>query len=149
MYHYTECGLDSVYLKNGYEVAEVDGEECVGIQDIEGLHQAIGHCLVSKSELLEPREFRFLRIEMGLSQAALGDLFGCEGQTIARYEKGQSPTPKSTDTLIRAIYLEYLNEESNVHNLLQTIGHAEGKRKMERMELESVDDRWAAGCEAC
>ena len=148
MYHYTECGLDSVYLRNGYEVTDMDGEECVGIHDIEGLHRVIGHCLVGSSDPLEPKEFRFLRIELGLSQTALGDLLGVDHQTIARYEKGHTKIPKPTDALVRALYLESLNEESNVNNLLQSIGQIEGREHIERLELESRDDQWMEQ-EAC
>jgi DNA-binding transcriptional regulator YiaG len=141
-HHYTESGLDNIYLKNGFEVDNVDGEECVGVHDVEGLHQVIGHTLVGKDKPLSPKEFRFLRVEMGLSQAALGEMLGYDGQTIARYEKGQTTIPKPTDTIVRSIYLESLNEDSNVSNLLHNIHRIEGELIDGCMELESTGDKW-------
>ena len=37
-YHYTECGLDSVYLVHGFELKD----SRLRIRDIEGLHCATG-----------------------------------------------------------------------------------------------------------
>ena len=39
MYHYTECGLQNVWLTNGYDVCEVDGEKAVSISDVDELHE--------------------------------------------------------------------------------------------------------------
>lgn len=48
-----------------------------------GLHRAIGHTLAHKPHL-SGLEFRFLRKELGLSQAALAELLGyADGQAIA------------------------------------------------------------------
>jgi hypothetical protein len=41
MYHYTECGLKNVWLTNGYQVCEFDGEKAVSITDAEQLHEVI------------------------------------------------------------------------------------------------------------
>ena len=42
MYHYTESGLDNVYLVNGFEFIPSPSGKSVVIQDIDGLHNAIG-----------------------------------------------------------------------------------------------------------
>ena len=56
-YHYTESGFDSIYLVNDYTLE--DGR--LKILDIEGLHQAIGHWLVTSRKNLSGAEIRFLR----------------------------------------------------------------------------------------
>ena len=40
-YHYTESGLDTVYLLNGYEIVKSERGTGVRIQDVDGLHTAI------------------------------------------------------------------------------------------------------------
>jgi hypothetical protein len=45
-YHYTECGLDNIYLLNGFKITKTnDGDEELFIHDIYGLHKAISNIL--------------------------------------------------------------------------------------------------------
>jgi len=48
-------------------------------------------------------EFRFLRKELGMSQAALVHIMGKDVQSVARWEK-QSQVPKMADRMLRVIY---------------------------------------------
>ena len=82
-YQYAECGLDNVYLANGFELA--DGR--LRIHDIEGLHRAIGRWLVSTMRNLSGNEIRFLRHELEMSQATLDLLLGVTEQTVLRWER--------------------------------------------------------------
>ena len=41
-YHYTGCGLDNIYLANGFERKVTPYGEGVSIADADGLHEAIG-----------------------------------------------------------------------------------------------------------
>ena len=70
MYQYKTYGLNTVYLANGYDTAEFDGEIATSIHDIDGLHKAIGRNLAELSRALTGSEFRFLRVEMDMSQRA-------------------------------------------------------------------------------
>jgi hypothetical protein len=56
-YHYTECGLDDVYLLNGFSFDELD----VSINNVDGLWRAIAANLVTRHATLSPAEIRFLR----------------------------------------------------------------------------------------
>ena len=78
-YHYTESGLDSVYLQNGCEIVTSRKGKGVIIQDIDGLHEAIGQDIVGNKKKLRGKEFRFLRNELLLSQGVLGALVASEG----------------------------------------------------------------------
>ena len=64
MYHYNECGLDNVYLENGYTVEYEDGEEFVSFDDFEGIHRAIAKAICEQSSWLSREQFKFLRKEM-------------------------------------------------------------------------------------
>ena len=39
MIHYTSCGLQNIWLKNGYEVIETAYGKATSIHDVEGLHK--------------------------------------------------------------------------------------------------------------
>jgi len=108
LYHYDDCGLDNIYLKGGVFVSAVDGEECFSITDLEGLHKVIALNLVKQQSPLSNKEFRFLRIELDLTQKELAEKFGCDVQTIANYEKGKSAIPKLEDLALRELYKEGL-----------------------------------------
>ena len=47
LYHYTECGLNNIYLVNGYYIIETKRGKAVSINDVDGLHRVIGMFLVS------------------------------------------------------------------------------------------------------
>ena len=76
-YHYRECGLDNIYLLNGFEYVETPRGMGVTIKARQGLHKAIGAMLVEKRSLTG-KEFRFLRHELTLTQANLAGMAGCE-----------------------------------------------------------------------
>jgi len=76
-WHYTECGLDNVYLA-GIEV-ETDpttGEEEPIIPELEDLHDCIFISLVSKPGPLTGREVRYLRRHLLWTQAGASERFG-------------------------------------------------------------------------
>jgi len=75
-YLYRACGLDGIYLMNGYTVETHDGEEHVAVSDIDGLHKAIGRHLVTFRKALSPKEIRFLRNTLDLTQAELAQRLG-------------------------------------------------------------------------
>lgn len=99
--HYPECGLDEVYLNSGYSY---DNDGNVVIDDIDGLFEAIGKWVANQPRSLAPREIRFLRKQVGLSQGQLGLMLGCDAQSVARWEKGQS-TNGPADRMLRTIYM--------------------------------------------
>ena len=120
-YHYTESGLNNVYLVGGYEVVESPTGRHVTITDIDGLHEAIGRYLLREKKDLNGDEIRFLRHEMGLSQAILAGLLDVSGQAINRWERGKSNINKPAEALIRALYAEHINDMSGIKRMLRRI----------------------------
>jgi DNA-binding transcriptional regulator YiaG len=103
---YTACGLDDVYLVNGFTREMVDGEEYLTIEDLDGLWKAIGLCLISSRKILAPKEIRFLRDHMELTQAQLGARLRVSDQTVARWEKGETKlVPGPADLMLRVLFL--------------------------------------------
>ena len=113
-YAYTVCGLDNIYLLNGYNVSYCDGEEYVSVTDVEGLHKAIGRHLVLHRKELSPKEIKFLRKTMDLTQAELAARLGNDVQSVARWEKGTFGVPGTAEKLLRALFLaENIREEED------------------------------------
>ena len=110
-YHYTECGLQNIYLLNGYKVVEYEGERGFAIEDEDELLHEIALTLVYRRPFLSGEEIRFLRKKMDLSQAELAKLMRHDAQTIARWEKGHTKISGAADCLIRIIYLLHTGEE--------------------------------------
>lgn len=119
-YHYTESGLDNIWLVNGFEHVSLPSGEHVRIQDIEGLHKAIGTTLAQEKKDLTGREIRFLRQELLLSQALLAKLLEVSEQTVHRWETGKAAIPKPAESLIRYLYQERF-KESNGTTLRATL----------------------------
>jgi DNA-binding transcriptional regulator YiaG len=104
--HYTACGLDDIYLVNGFTREVVDGEDYITIEDLDGLWKAIGLHLVATRKILAPKEIRFLRDHMELTQAQLGARLRISDQTVARWEKGVTKlVPGPADLILRVLFL--------------------------------------------
>jgi DNA-binding transcriptional regulator YiaG len=121
MYLYDECGLDNVFLKNGFRKEVIDGDEVVFIRDVDALHEAIGRAIASKPEILSKAEVRFLRKELDLSQKDLGTLLGVTDQTIALWENEKRKTEigKSDSTMLKIVYLQALEESPDAIKMLE------------------------------
>lgn len=142
MYHYTESGLSNVYLKNGVTVEEIDGEEYTSIDDMNGLHSTIAQAVVDSNRPLAYEEFKFLRIEMNVSQKMLATRFGVDEQTIARYEKGQTKIPRTTDAALRALYMESQEKNNPVSYFLDLLSDTEAEEAAKVIRLEEIENHW-------
>ena len=83
-YRYDQCGLDGVVLV-GLEVLKDDlGESAVTIRNVAGLHRAIVEAIAEKRTGLSGKEVRFIRTELGLTQAELAAVISKDVQTVGR-----------------------------------------------------------------
>lgn len=141
-YHYTESGLDSIYLLDGFRIVDSDRGRSVIIQDIEGLHLAIGQWLTREKKKLSGKEFRFLRTELLMSQRALADLLHVDEQTIARWEKGKTPIPAASDATLRLLYLEHVGGSEKISKLLRSIADIEDSMVRKIMMEREAHNAW-------
>lgn len=102
---YKGCGLEGIYLCNGYEIDEVDGEQYIHIQDREALHKVIALNIVEHRKTLGPSELKFIRVAMDQTQSDLAKSLGVSSQTVARWEKGQSEIPGPADRMLRVFVM--------------------------------------------
>jgi putative transcriptional regulator len=144
MYHYTESGLSHVFLLNGFTIEKGDGEEYTSIDDMNGLHKAIAQAIIDSQKPLTHQEFKFLRIELNLSQKALGTRFGVSEKTIARYEKNSSAVPRTTDAALRSLYMESQQKNNPVSYFLDLLADSEAQQAAQDilLTLKTEPDHW-------
>lgn len=143
MYHYKGCGLRDVWLVNGYNTRSTPYGEGIAIEDVLGLHRAIGRWLLSNPKRLTGAEFRFLRKEQELAQKRLGELLGVDAQAIARWETGKTKVPKWADHFVRGLYNEYADGDGTFRELIEGLNKLDShEHQLVRLKREGHD--WAA-----
>ena len=140
MYHYTECGLNNVWLVNGFEEHETPYGKGVAIQDADGIHQVIALGLVNHKPRLSGGEFRFLRKELDLSQAALARVLGNDEQSVARWEKS-GRVPKMGERFLRALYREHAEGNARIREIVDRLNEMDQKAQ-KKMILEETEQGW-------
>ncbi len=147
-YHYTECGLNNIYLLNGFKITKTkDGDEEIFVHDIHGLHKAISSILIFKKGLLEGKEIKFARTMLDLSQKKLGDLIGCRYQQILLWEKNKNEISKPADRLLRITLYTYLNKAIDNGEVFDRINEiadldAAAAGQCNKIEFKEIKDAW-------
>lgn len=103
-YHYTECGLDYVYLLDGFEVMETGHGQVTRVSDASGLDWAIAKVIIDRMRFTG-REARFIRGLLDMGQA---ELARTSGSPIDTLERGNSEIPVTVEKDIRRLCEEKL-----------------------------------------
>lgn len=141
MYHYSECGLDDVYLANGFRWHDTPEGSGVAIDDVEGLHRGIATALIHRRGRLNGKELRFLRTELELSQAGLARLLGMTRLAVSRWERQENRMSGAADRMIRVLYQESASQNIHIMELLETLADIDEMS----FELHMVHDKeWKA-----
>lgn len=139
---YRACGLEGIYLLNGFVIEEHDGDESVSIRDIDGLHLAIGKHIVRHRKALSPKEIRFLRNTMDLTQAQLAEAVGKTSQSVARWEKGEIEMPTAEEKLLRIFFLVRCMSDDELHEFREFLSN--------RMsEMDEMDELFTHPVQFC
>jgi DNA-binding transcriptional regulator YiaG len=116
-YHYTECGLDNVWLANGFERRDFGAYgSAVSVHNEKGLWTTLGRTIADQDRRMVGQELRFLRTVLGWTQAQLGTRLGYkDGQIVAKWEKASHErVPMMADTFVRAAFRESIGEAPSV-----------------------------------
>jgi putative transcriptional regulator len=142
-YHYTGCGLDYVYLLNGYTVHETAHGKGVSIKDARQLHERIALDIISRPHPLRGQEVRFLRGMLHLSQEGLARVLRQRRGSVARWEATQAKAiPGAADSALRMFYalkvgghevaqklVELLQEMDELEHKLHTVRNMQLKKE--------------------
>ena len=100
-YRYTDSGLDNVMIEGVNLLPDDSGDECLTIPNVNGLHKTIAHGIVVRRGSISGRELRFIRTEMGMTQAQLAEMLHREPLAISRWERGECPIDANAEALVR------------------------------------------------
>lgn len=104
-YQYKESGLDNVFLENVECCRCLScGEENIHVLSMPNLHRLIGLRLIQKRSLLNGKEIRFLRKNMGLKANETAEIMGVDNATISRWESNTQRMSKPNDRFLRLVY---------------------------------------------
>jgi DNA-binding transcriptional regulator YiaG len=134
LYHDTNCGLEYVYLRDGYEIHETRHGRGVAIHNAQALHEAIAREVIRRPQRLHGQEVRFLRSLLQLSQARLARVLGTTRLSVARWEaRPNHAIPGTTDAALRMFYVL----KANKHELAEQI--CELLTEIDKLEHEVAD----------
>jgi transcriptional regulator with XRE-family HTH domain len=100
-YRYTECGLNSVTLKDIIVFNCECGSIVPEIPRIGNLHEIIAFDILSKDSLLSAEEIRFVRKVAGYSSTELAQVMAVTKGVMSRWENGKATIGKESDRLLR------------------------------------------------
>ena len=119
--HYTACGLDNVWLANGFTVHETPYGKGVSIEDVDGLLRLIASHLVDKEALLTSKEFRFLRVQLGLTQEALGKVMGHVSENAISLWERKDTAPVLNDRWLRFLVIAKFKGNTKVSQAIERV----------------------------
>jgi putative zinc finger/helix-turn-helix YgiT family protein len=140
-YRYEMSGLDNVFLA-GIEVRFCSGcgVEVPIIPRMAELHQKIAKFLLSKQDLLNGKEIKFLRKNAGIPQNEFAALIEIDASHLSRVENGKTDNlGAATDKLARAVVLAAGNGE-DLRKMLLEIAH--GRLKERKAVFTIRRDHW-------
>jgi len=138
-YHYTESGLQNVYLTNGYRTKKTAHGDAIAIVDADGLHEAIGRRIAAKS-YMTGAEFRFLRKELDLSQSRFANWIGMTEDAISLWER-RGRVPKMACRFMQTMYLEKVDGNVHVAETVERLANMD-REEAERMVFEDTESGW-------
>jgi len=145
MYHYTESGLKNVYLRDGYNTIEIDGEEAVSIHDLAGLHKVISQSIIRKSPSLSGDEIRFLRKEMNLTQSLFASIISVSEDTVRGWENGRTSVTGPADKLIRGVYVDHFDGDGGLRQIIEDMARLNNEIAEDMHDMnfeEGVNGMW-------
>ncbi len=137
--HYTACGLDDVFLLDGFHFTETKRGKILHIENVPGLHKAIGKFLIQQKRNLTGKELRFLRQELGLSQPNLANLLGESEQSVARREKRAWNKTTPQEKILRFMFEQHIGNSEPLREFLRQLSDLD-ELESQKLEFKQTSD---------
>jgi putative zinc finger/helix-turn-helix YgiT family protein len=146
-YHFTESGLNNVFLKD-IEVVKCANckSETPRIPNHDDLMRTIAVALIDKPSELAGDEVRFLRKYLGEGSAPFAQMLGIDRSHLSRVENGAMAISRQTDRLVRTLalvhepaLLEKLKRLGRYEHLLQRLSVIDPKTNPVRVQLDHAE----------
>ena len=139
LFHYTACGLPNVWLENGYAKKETKYGTAISVKDVDGLHKLLATKLIEKNSLLAGYEFRFLRVQLGLTQEGLGKILKVTENAVSLWERKDS-VPSVYDAMLRLMVMAKFSGNTKIADAIERIKTVE-KLAYQRYVVKGVDGK--------
>ena len=141
--HFTECGLDNVYLVNGFHFGQTgNGEEVLVIQDLNGLHVAIARAIVESPHPLDAKTFKFLRKHLDMAQRQVAEMFDVSEESVSLWERARQPLPKYADIILRTWVKEKCSGNAELVHLIERYNELDRSEHEDALRLQLEQDSW-------
>ncbi|MBU0499691.1 MAG: transcriptional regulator [Gammaproteobacteria bacterium] len=141
MYHYTECGLPNVWLKNGYKEYETAYGKGIGVHNVDDLHKIIASHLVCYKAAITGAEVRFLRHCLDMSQSQLARIIGVGESSVRNWENHRGKITRPAERMLRVLVHEAIQGDGSVRELVERIANM-NRDLLTRIELEERPSGW-------
>jgi putative transcriptional regulator len=128
LFHYTQCGLDNVWLDGGVNVEETEYGRGFRIEHADELHDVIARAIINDSRPLRGQEARFLRVLLNLSQEAMAKALGVDRATIIRWERARDKALGTIqDIAVRTTYASRAKGDGFILSVIKDLQDADEK----------------------
>ena len=143
LFHYTQSGLDYVYLSGGVIHEKNEYGDFFTIKDIDNLHHLIGHEIITSPRPLRGQELRFLRSLIDCSQKTLGELMGVTRDTLAKHEADRNKQlPGPMDRMLRVIYVNRTGNNKALQEIMRLLDEIAEQEYQRDLKLTHRKDSW-------
>lgn len=142
LFHYTDSGLDWVFLANGYKIQETRYGTGVSIERADELHDVIALDIATLPFRLRGQEVRFLRSYLDMSQHEMGRLIGLSRSQVARIEaERDKPVTEAADRAARYFIALRRGEHDLADRLLELMNEID-RHKFAPASFKVEDGTW-------
>ena len=115
----------------------------MSIEDRKGLHEAIAFGVIEVPRPLSGAEFRFLRLEMNISQRRLGELIGADEQAVRRWEKARSkPVNGTAERMLRVLYLSNTKGDGDIRRMIDRVAELDCQPMQAKVVYRETSRGW-------
>ena len=142
LFPYAGCGLDWVFLANGYTVHETPYGQGLSIHDADGLHAVVLREIITSPHPICGQELRFIRSMLDLSQEGMGKIIGVQRLQVTRMEANRKkPITPSADRAIRMFFALQQHDRDLADRILELLNEFDDQQH-EQTTFVPSDHGW-------
>lgn len=145
-FHFTDSGLDNVYLVGIRYFKHEDGSGSAEIPAIKQLMSVIARDLLFSSGTFQGKEIRFLRKRLGMKAVDFAKMLGLEAETLSRIENDKYTVTEQVEKLVRMSYLLLCHDpelKEDAKRLMDLIQSELERRKRMRLVMKiTPENEW-------
>jgi len=142
LFPYEGCGLDWVFLANGYTIHETPYGQGIAIQDADSLHKVVLREIITSPHPIRGQELRFIRSMLDLSQEGMGKIIGVQRLQVTRMEANRKkPITPSADRAVRMFFALQQHDRALADRILELLNEFDDQEH-KRTTFTPSDHGW-------